>query len=190
VKSKKGPKKNKVSKNSTKNSTKNSSENSSEKTFTIGKNQFEQLKLRMAARGSIEIVLVSGSMAPLIKTGDRAVIAPAKLDELVERDMIVFAAKDILICHCVWGHSVFPSADGERMVITRGLAGQTFDYPVRESEILGKVISHTLGPMRFIWYMVYWKTIRFLGRFLGRYFLRFFGIETRSLKASRIRGGS
>jgi hypothetical protein len=109
------------------------------------------LRERLLEEKSLEIVLISGSMSPLIKTGDRATIEPVRIEELRMLDIVVFWSVDKLICHCVWGHSVTLGANGERRINTRGLATSGFDYPVRESEILGRVTSHRLTAFTFAW---------------------------------------
>ncbi|HVK62331.1 MAG TPA: hypothetical protein VM432_12305 [Bdellovibrionales bacterium] len=93
-------------------------------------------------------------MSPVLKTGDTATIEPVAIDDLVMRDIIVFWSDDKLICHVVWAHSTMRSASGERMIVTRGLASLHFDYPVRESEIIGRVKSHRIGALAFLWYQI------------------------------------
>ncbi|MES2855347.1 MAG: hypothetical protein V4692_05770, partial [Bdellovibrionota bacterium] len=94
---------------------------------------------QLNSSGSLSIQLMSNSMAPILPTGAIAFIAPAKFDELSMRDIVVFWSDGILICHCFWELSKFPAANGERTIVTRGLSSVGFDYPVRESEFLGRV---------------------------------------------------
>lgn len=110
---------------------------------------FETLKSALAQAKSLEIVLISASMWPVLKTGTKATIEPVTYDDLQPLDFVVFESDQILVCHCVRDRGVFRSATGERTLITRGLANPFFDLPVKESAILGRVNSHRISPLRF-----------------------------------------
>ncbi len=120
----------------------------------ISSEEFEGLKSLVAKRGSLEIRLVSGSMAPLLPTGSLARIEPCRFEELEKYDLVVFWYHGIVMCHCVWDRGVFPAANGERTLVTKGLANPVSDDPVRESWILGRVTSHATTPWQFNWNLV------------------------------------
>ena len=113
--------------------------------------QFELLKMALRKKGSVEIRLVSNSMAPLLPTGTTARLEPCDFERVSRYDMIVFWYHGKLMCHCVWDFGSFPAANGEKTLITRGLANGESDDPVHESWILGKVVSHKVGPFGFYW---------------------------------------
>ena len=111
----------------------------------ISKNEFDQLKTRLERVGQQKIVIVTGSMAPLLPVGADAMIEACDFEEIKRLDMIVFWSVDRLICHAVCDFGYLPAPNGERTVVTRGLANPGFDFPVSESDILGRVISHELS---------------------------------------------
>ncbi len=123
---------------------------------------FETLKSALVLRGSCEIRLVSGSMSPLMPTGTIAKIEPCGFDELAKYDLVVFWYHGVLMCHCVWDRGQLPAANGERTLVTKGLANSVSDDPVRESWILGRVVSHSTTPWQFHWNLIKSKAV---GRF-------------------------
>ncbi len=115
---------------------------------------FEGLKTSLRKIGSIEIRLISNSMAPLLPTGSIARIEPCSFDDVAKYDMIVFWYHGELMCHCVWARGAFPAANGERTLITKGLNNASSDDPVRESWVLGRVVSHRTNAWQFNWNLV------------------------------------
>lgn len=117
----------------------------------ISPSDFERLKNHLVAQRSVNIELVSNSMSPVMPTGTRAVVEPATFDQIRPMDFVVFFSEGILICHAAWEEGFFKAADGQRTLITRGLANPFFDEPVKESQILGRVTSHSITRTRFYW---------------------------------------
>lgn len=112
---------------------------------------FERLKSVLQLKGGVEIRIVSESMVPLLPVGAIAELVPCGYDDLRRYDLVVFWYQGRLVCHCVWDHGHFKSANGERTLITRGLANAGSDDPVHESWILGRVVSHAVTPAQFNW---------------------------------------
>jgi hypothetical protein len=112
---------------------------------------FERLKERVRSAGFAEIRIVSDSMAPLLPVGALARIEACDFDRVARYDLVVFWYDGKLMCHCVWDRGVLPAANGERTLVTKGLANSSADDPVRESWILGRVVSHRATPLGFFW---------------------------------------
>lgn len=110
---------------------------------------FRKLKNSLARAGSVEIRLVSNSMAPLLPTGATARIEPCSPEDLSKYDIIVFWYHGDLTCHCFWSPGLFPAANGERTLVTKGLNNSSVDDPVHESWLLGKVVSHRTSAWQF-----------------------------------------
>lgn len=110
---------------------------------------------------TVEITLVSGSMSPFLPTGAVARIQRCTYDELRFLDIVVYRAEERLICHCVFGKDEFRAANGERTLITRGLQNPMSDDPVRESDVVGKVVSHSLTKSHFLMIYAIYRLRRF-----------------------------
>lgn len=85
----------------------------------------------------VEAVIVSGSMAPLIRTGDKIQILDLqKLGRPLRRfDLVVFKQNDLLVCHYIWHlNSNFNSS-----FVTRSLISNRDDFPIEISQIIGYV---------------------------------------------------
>lgn len=93
----------------------------------------------------IRCVLMSGSMEPLLPVGEEVLIRKVSADELKRYDMIVFKQHGKLICHFVWDRNRFQDPGEEPTWLTRSIQSLNMDLPVKESEILGKVVSHRIG---------------------------------------------
>lgn len=120
--------------------------------------EFEALKSKIQTEGQLTIQLVSNSMAPVMPTGTLAHIEPVVYDQVQPLDFIVFYANGILVCHAMWKRGYLKSANGERTLITRGIAAPFFDLPVRESLILGRVTSHRISCQKF-YYLAFKITV-------------------------------
>lgn len=112
---------------------------------------FEELKKKLQNEGRLTIKLVSNSMSPVLPTGAVASIEPVSYNQIQNLDFIVFHSNEILVCHAVWRLGYFKDANGERTIITRGIATPHFDLPVSESRILGRVTSHRISRKKFYW---------------------------------------
>jgi signal peptidase I len=119
----------------------------------------DNLKTALRKQGALEIELISGSMSPIMPTGTRAMIEPCQYEDLRRFDSIVFFSDGILICHSIWGLGEFRAPNGDRTIVTRGLANPLADDPVRESVVLGRVTSHRVSKGRFL-FTLFWASLK------------------------------
>jgi signal peptidase I len=109
-------------------------------TSKISLEDFEFLKKLVVLKGSISATIESGSMEPLIMTGDKITISRIdNLAALKRFDIIVLWSGKILICHYVLHRNQVFKQNGENVIVTRGLRSRGEDLPVDESRILGRV---------------------------------------------------
>jgi signal peptidase I len=108
----------------------------------------------------IKVRIISNSMSPILPVGAFAEMEACRLDDLKFLDVIVFNYNAMLTCHCFISHGEFRNPKGERTFVTKGLANRSFDFPIAESELVGKIATHKLTPWRFALYS-------FLNRWLG-----------------------
>lgn len=103
----------------------------------------ESLKQKLKAQKCLPIRVVTGSMEPLIKTGEELTI-----EEIVEPlkifDIVVFWNGSIYVCHFVWRLNRKPNSKGERWVTTRSLMSDFEDFPILETQILGRVTDRQI----------------------------------------------
>jgi signal peptidase len=94
-----------------------------------------------ALNGGKALTVLTGSMSPTIQPGDVAVVFPVESFEEIELgDIVTFMPKPedpTLVTHRAvsWGSS----ADGERILITRGDANGADDDPIKEKQVRAKV---------------------------------------------------
>jgi signal peptidase I len=120
--------------------------NQSEKT-KITREDFNKLKTRLKKDGIATCVVMSGSMAPALKVGERMLVSPV-LRRLKMFDVIVFFQDSILVSHCFIKFARNP--DPGTKLLTQALIGKSFDRPVNEEDVLGVVTSHRLSfPQKF-----------------------------------------
>jgi len=84
--------------------------------------------------------IVSGSMIPVIQIGEE-ILVEVKAKNLKRFDIIVFVQNERLICHYLWSHNQFFEPI---LLQTRNMGGGK-DYPIKEEDYLGKVLSHRLS---------------------------------------------
>lgn len=98
--------------------------------------EFLNLKKHPFFKGEI----ITGSMEPLIPVGTTIVVAVDHQD-LKRFDIVVFYQDEKLICHFLWqmSRTVKPILLQTRNLLTLG-----HDYPIKEENYLGKVVSHKL----------------------------------------------
>lgn len=103
----------------------------------IGREEFEKLKKSPFFKG----VIVSDSMSPLIKVGDKIVVSVGDR-ELNRFDIVVIYVNGKLICHYLWAMNrvITPI-----LFQTRNLKNGGKDFPVSFDDYLGKVLSHQLS---------------------------------------------
>lgn len=83
-------------------------------------------------------VILSGSMEPNIKPGDMVIIQKIDIEEVVIGDIIEYQLPDFNVVHRIIS---IEYQNGERYFVTKGDANLNPDkLPVRESQIIGKVI--------------------------------------------------
>ncbi len=113
---------------------------------SLSLDDFKLLSLALEHRGQLEMRVVSGSMEPLIMTGELITIKKATAP-LKRFDIIVFWNGDRLICHYIQHINRMVSDDAQKVVITGGLKFSNVDLPCRSENILGIVSSHALSPL-------------------------------------------
>lgn len=102
----------------------------------------QTLKELLKLKGSIQLTVVSGSMAPLIQAGEKISVIPLKR-EPKRFDVIVFMLEGRFTCHYVRQSNRFISAG--TTLVTRGIGNRAEDLPIQTKDILGLVSSHRLG---------------------------------------------
>ena len=101
--------------------------------------QFLVLKKRIF-KAPLEIKIVSGSMEPLIKTGERIMVE--KCEDPNIYDVVVYQANDKrLICHFVCG--VSKAEPG--FLLLQSLTSAPMDLPVSKDRVLGRVIGKKIS---------------------------------------------
>lgn len=102
----------------------------------ITREEFEKLKKESFFRGRI----VSPSMSPVIKLGDQITV-DVGAPNLKRFDIIVFYENGKLICHYLWSINRIIKPV---LFQARNLGGGK-DFPCKEENYLGRVVSHQLG---------------------------------------------
>ncbi len=105
----------------------------------LSREEFEKLKLLPIYKSQV----VSGSMEPVIRTGEEILIDVGNVD-LKPFDIIVFYFDEKLICHFLWRKNRIAHPI---LYQTRNMQGSA-DLPITEEFILGKVISHRISLWR------------------------------------------
>jgi hypothetical protein len=94
----------------------------------------------LAAEAPVDATVRGGSMAPLLRDGDRVRIARARL--YLPGDVVAFRAGDgRIIAHRLLGYRLH---HGRLACVTRGDAVSQLDPPVPFGELLGRVVSPPL----------------------------------------------
>ena len=103
----------------------------------------EEIKQKILAQPFFKGKIVSGSMIPVINIGEEILIE-VKARNLKRFDIIVFLREEKLICHYLWNINrvVKPL-----LLQTRNIKGGK-DYPIKEEDYIGKVLSHKLSFFR------------------------------------------
>ncbi len=112
-----------------------------------GELSWEEFLRFKAANSVYRFIIVTGSMAPLIPVGSFVVVDAGA--SLKKGDIIVFWQDSKLVCHILWHENRLLLDHGEKLYATRSLKSAHFDITIRQSQILGGVLSHKLP-----WY---WK---------------------------------
>lgn len=91
----------------------------------------------LAAEGPLAVRVRGGSMAPLLRDGDRVEIAPARWP--LPGDLVAFEAADgRLVVHRLLGYRW---TAGGLACVTQGDAGPAPDSPVPRGRLLGRVVA-------------------------------------------------
>jgi hypothetical protein len=102
--------------------------------------KFEKLRTILELKKSVEAVIVSGSMEPLIKTGAKIKIQWIDdFSNLHRFDVLVFWDGNKLVCHYLLHRNRVMTENNEDVFTMRGLRSKGDDLPVAQSKILGKV---------------------------------------------------
>jgi signal peptidase I len=114
----------------------------------------DELKAKLRRDKRIEVRVVTGSMEPVIQVGDELVIE--EIHEPLELfDIIVYWNGSVYLCHFVWSlnrhTNSHTNSKGEHWVVTRSLASSREDFPVLESDILGRVVDREIPFLRKLW---------------------------------------
>jgi signal peptidase I len=120
------------------------------KSKKISRLDFQSLKTVLEIKKLMSFTIASGSMEPLIMTGENIVVEPINGD-LKKFDIIVFYFGEKLVCHYLLHCNEIPSMKMQKTYVTRGLANGYEDLPCENDELFGRVISHKMS---------YWTRMR------------------------------
>jgi signal peptidase I len=102
----------------------------------LSRDEFENIKKLPYLKSQV----LSDSMVPILKVGDRVVIEIGDLN-LTRFDIIVIFVDGKLICHYIWKINSFVKPV---IIQTRNMHKQ-LDIPIMIEDYLGKVVSHRLN---------------------------------------------
>jgi len=108
----------------------------------MNEEEFQELKKLSLFKGEV----VSNSMSPIIKQGETVIVEVGQKD-LRRFDIVVIFLDGKLVCHYLWQMNKIVQPP---LLQTRNVFGQD-DFPILESEYLGKVISHQISFFRKVW---------------------------------------
>ena len=117
----------------------------------------ESVKEAIRKEKRVGFTVVSGSMEPVIMTGQQIEVAPIdSLDDLRTFDILLFWNGKLLICHYLWHINSLPGSRRLKLVITRPLASlKGEDLPVPVEHILGRIVSHKIPFWRKLKILLY-----------------------------------
>lgn len=102
--------------------------------------KFENLKLLLIKKETVNLKVITDSMYPLIKINDTVDVK--ETNQFKRFDIVVFREHERLMCHYVWADS-FLKKDG---IITKSIKNpKQIDYTVDRKDILGKVQNYNLS---------------------------------------------
>jgi signal peptidase I len=104
--------------------------------MALSRDEFQNIKKLPYFKSQV----VSDSMVPVLKVGDRVVIEIGDLN-LKRFDIIVIFVDGKLICHYIWKINSFVKPV---IIQTRNMRKQ-MDIPIMLDDYLGKVVSHQLS---------------------------------------------
>jgi hypothetical protein len=121
---------------------------------------FEELKAKLQQEKQLAVRVVTGSMEPVIEVGDELLVEDIQ-EPLKLFDIIVYWNGSVYICHFVWSLNRHVRDQGARWVVTRSLASAREDFPVLESDILGRVVDREIPFSRKLWIVLKAKLFKF-----------------------------
>jgi signal peptidase I len=111
------------------------------------KPDFQKLKAELREHKELVVRVVTGSMEPVIRVGEGLTLEEIK-KPLKLFDIVVYWNGTAFICHYVWALNRGSSSQSERWVVTRCIASAFEDFPVLESNILGRVTDRQIPFFR------------------------------------------
>ncbi len=105
----------------------------------------ELLRQALSAGKTPALAVVSDSMTPLFRMGDKALVQPAASSSLQTGDIIVLQTESCLLTHRFWGF--VNSADGVGLV-TKGDRSLSYDAVMPASALLGRVMGRERNGKR------------------------------------------
>lgn len=103
----------------------------------------KKLKDEIISRPFFRGKIITGSMIPVINIGEEITVE-VKAKNLKRFDIIVFMQDDVLVCHYLWNINRFIEP---LLLQTRNISGGR-DYPIKEEDYIGKVLSHRMSFLR------------------------------------------
>lgn len=99
----------------------------------------DELFMEMLSKGGKpRLNVISGSMQPLIRIRDNVIIKQIRPKDLIISDIIVYQANQKYITHRIFSKR---KSDGQLVFYTKGDMLISFDPPITEKQIIGKVIG-------------------------------------------------
>lgn len=109
---------------------------------------FLELKSYLSHSQKLNAKVISGSMEPVIMTGDFVEVEAVRVETLKRFDIILYWDGEKLICHYVWHLNRIPGAAGERVILTKKMGKGNPDFPVSEYKILGRITNFSISWAR------------------------------------------
>lgn len=113
--------------------------------------EFLIIKKKLLTDGKLNVRIISGSMEPLIKTGETVIVEP--VNDLKKFDIILYHSDDKnLICHFFWRESHFQ----KNALLIQAFGHASLDQVVYTDKILGKVTSHKINFLQKLIFLMKW----------------------------------
>lgn len=110
----------------------------------LSSEEVEIIRARVNFEGEITVQIASGSMEPVLKTGEKLRMQkPPDLKEISVFDIVVFMQNAIPTCHAVLDKTRYKGR--ENFLITGGLATRHEDRPVYQKDLIGIIREKKLS---------------------------------------------
>ncbi len=106
---------------------------------------FLDMKSYLSDGHKLNAKVISGSMEPVIMTGDLVEVEAVRVETLKMFDIILYWDGEKLICHYVWHLNRIPGAAGERVILTKKIGKGNPDFPVSEYKVLGRITNFSIS---------------------------------------------